>query len=86
MYRAMRSLPALLARQPPPLVVEVRDARLPLSSINPAFEMLLRQRARAEGDEEWRQRRLVVYAKRDLVDAAICEVSVTRVAICSGWS
>ncbi|PWN36023.1 uncharacterized protein FA14DRAFT_121078 [Meira miltonrushii] len=38
MYRAMRSLPVLLSRQPPPLIIETRDARLPISSVNPAFE------------------------------------------------
>jgi len=45
MQRAIRSLPALLSRTTPvlPLVIEVRDARLPLTSINPAFERMLRQ-------------------------------------------
>ncbi|KAK0542476.1 Mitochondrial GTPase 1 [Tilletia horrida] len=45
MQRALRSLPALLARATPvlPLVIEVRDARLPLTSINPAFEQMLRK-------------------------------------------
>ncbi|KAK0522909.1 Mitochondrial GTPase 1 [Tilletia horrida] len=45
MQRALRSLPTLLARTTPvlPLVIEVRDARLPLTSINPAFERMLRQ-------------------------------------------
>lgn len=42
------------------LFVEVRDARLPLSSINPAFERL-------SGPEK-RARRLIVYTKRDLAD------------------
>lgn len=43
------------------LFVEVRDARLPLSSINPAFE-------RFSGKEK-RSHRLIVYTKRDLADS-----------------
>lgn len=86
MYRAMRSLPALLARSPPPLIVEVRDARLPLSSINPAFEDLLvsMEKTASAGSmtagqrsldhaAEWRRRRLIVYTKRDLIDERLCE-------------
>lgn len=56
MYRAMRSLPSLLERRPPPLIIEVRDARLPFSSINVAFEQLLermdeRDRKNRKGEE-----------------------------------
>lgn len=78
MHRAMRSLPSLLARHPPPLVVEVRDARLPLTSINPHFEEVLQnapsagQRVALENGElvdGWVARRLIVYTKRDLVDS-----------------
>ncbi|SNX84192.1 uncharacterized protein MEPE_02900 [Melanopsichium pennsylvanicum] len=36
-------MPYLLARYPPPLVIEARDARLPLTSINPVFEKLLKK-------------------------------------------
>lgn len=43
MARAIRSMPYLLARYPPPLVIEARDARLPLTSINPVFEKLLKK-------------------------------------------
>lgn len=43
MARAIRSMPYLLARYPPPLVIEARDARLPLTSINPVFENILRK-------------------------------------------
>lgn len=57
-------MPYLLARYPPPLVIEARDARLPLTSINPVFEKLLRS-APSEG---WAERRLIVYTKRDLID------------------
>lgn len=81
MYRAMRSLPALLARSPPPLIIEARDARLPITSINPAFENLFRQTfgSGSIGDSkgkqrelsDWEKRRLVVYTKRDLIDDRI---------------
>ncbi|PWN46324.1 hypothetical protein IE81DRAFT_338765 [Ceraceosorus guamensis] len=111
MYRAMRSLPSLLNRSPPPLIIEVRDARLPLSSVNPAFERMLRgnssaksrqnkgkgkevESADAKGAQDeskrgivgpnhsleglamrrnWRQRRLVVYAKKDLIASELQE-------------
>lgn len=80
MHRAMRSLPSLLARSPPPLIIEVRDARLPLTTINPAFEEQLRQVYRREVSRTspkaatlppthlWENRRLVVYTRRDLSD------------------
>lgn len=87
MYRAMRSLPSLLSRQPPPLIIEARDARLPISSVNPAFEELLssmegmaNRKKKAVDDRDvlqfddiraWRQRRLVVYNKADLIDARL---------------
>lgn len=54
MRRAMLSLPSLLARHPPPLVIEARDARLPLTSINPAFDQLLRN---APASEHLRQQK-----------------------------
>ena len=89
MYRAMRSFPSLLSRSPPPLIIEARDARLPTSSINPAFEQLLKsmekdqQRERKKKGEtspqsgvdpwRWTHRRLIVYNKRDLIDARIVE-------------
>ncbi|WFD04872.1 Mitochondrial GTPase 1 [Malassezia vespertilionis] len=82
MHRAMRSIPSLLARTPPPLVVEVRDARLPLTSINPVFESLLQsapsaqERVRISPGKRvpgWAARRLVVYAKRDLIDPHIAK-------------
>ena len=80
MHRAMRSLPAMLSRTPPPLVIEVRDARLPLTSINPQFERVLQEAPKAHDRVRvapgqrlpaWRARRLVVYAKRDLIDRSL---------------
>lgn len=75
MARAIRSMPYLLARYPPPLVIEARDARLPLTSINPVFERLLRKAPTANDHlntpspltSTWRSRRLIVYLKRDLI-------------------
>lgn len=83
MARAVRSMPSLLARYPPPLVIEARDARLPLTSINPVFESLLRRaptandgldaspNADAGADASWRTRRLIVYLKRDLISPVV---------------
>uniref|UniRef100_V5GL86 G domain-containing protein n=1 Tax=Kalmanozyma brasiliensis (strain GHG001) TaxID=1365824 RepID=V5GL86_KALBG len=84
MARAVRSMPSLLARYPPPLVIEARDARLPLTSINPVFESLLRRAPTANdsldpsssdsgADASWRTRRLVLYLKRDLISPSVQE-------------
>lgn len=79
MHRAMRALPSMLARHPPPLVVEVRDARLALTSINSRFEQLL-QRAPSANEHVhvdgrlqpgWAARRLIVYTKADLIDECL---------------
>jgi ribosome biogenesis GTPase A len=63
MRRFFTQLPELLARTH--IVLEARDSRLPLTSINPEFEAAL---------ERWRKsrsgglcERIVVYTKRDLV-------------------
>lgn len=80
MHRAMRSIPSMLARTPPPLVVEVRDARVPFTSINPNFEAALRNAPAAQQRVRvaprtylpgWSARRLVVYTKRDQVDTKL---------------
>lgn len=55
------------------LLIEVRDARLPLTSINPAFN---RFAASAIGQ---RAARLVVYCKRDLGDRRFEEVRLPQV-------
>lgn len=76
-------MPSLLARYPPPLVIEARDARLPLTSINPVFESLLKKAPTANDGLDasssgkgvdamtWRSRRLIVYLKRDLISPAL---------------
>jgi mitochondrial GTPase 1 len=88
MHRAARSLPALLRQAERetgkrPLIVEVRDARLCLTSINPFFERLLKEsdmsRSRSKGKGKQRATeeeddkgagptRLIVYTKGDLID------------------
>ncbi|WFD24719.1 Mitochondrial GTPase 1 [Malassezia equina] len=70
----------MLARTPPPLVVEVRDARVPFTSINPNFETALRNAPAAQQRVRvaprtylpgWCARRLVVYTKRDQLDSKL---------------
>lgn len=66
MARSLRELPPLLENIN--LVIEARDARLPLTSINPIFDGVLRRwkaRAKVEGERE----RIVVYTKRALAEA-----------------
>ena len=79
MHRAMRSIPSMLARTPPPLVIEVRDARVPFTSINPAFEKALQNAPSANERVRiapqtympgWAARRLVVYTKCDQIEPA----------------
>ncbi|KAK8845504.1 hypothetical protein IAR55_006217 [Kwoniella newhampshirensis] len=62
MSRSLRELPSLL--EDIDLVIEARDARLPLTSINTAFDSLLRK-SRGKGKE---RERVVVYTKRDLAE------------------
>ncbi|CAE6524168.1 unnamed protein product [Rhizoctonia solani] len=63
MRRFFTQLPELLARTH--IVLEARDSRLPLTSINPEFEAALERwrQSRSNGIRE----RIVVYTKRDLV-------------------
>ncbi|WVQ76343.1 hypothetical protein IAR50_006008 [Cryptococcus sp. DSM 104548] len=66
MARSLRELPQLL--DDIHLVIEARDARLPLTSINTAFDGVLSKwitRGKAKGVE---RERLVVYTKRDLAE------------------
>lgn len=72
MARSLRELPPLLENIN--LVIEARDARLPLTSINPIFDGVLRRwkaRAKVEGERE----RIVVYTKRDLAETRFEGVS-----------
>ncbi|GAA5998029.1 putative GTPase MTG1 [Rhodotorula paludigena] len=69
MHRAMREITQLVQSHSLDLIIETRDARLPLSSINPAFERLLAEQAgRGFGSRggQAKTKRLVVYNKADL--------------------
>lgn len=72
MARSLRELPPLLENIN--LVIEARDSRLPLTSINPIFDGVLKRwkaRAKIEGERE----RIVVYTKRDLAETRFEGVS-----------
>lgn len=64
------------------MVIECRDARLPLTSINPNLEKICESAwganwALGKGKEKGRVReRLVVYTKRDLAEERFEEVSI----------
>lgn len=61
------------------LILEVRDARIPLTSINPAFEDLFgadRGLSRKTG-----KKRLVVYNRRDLAEPGLEEVRTTLAGV-----
>ncbi|GAA5973362.1 hypothetical protein JCM11641_003092 [Rhodosporidiobolus odoratus] len=73
MQRALREITELTQSHSLDLIIETRDARLPLSSINPAFEGLLRQQAghgagigARVGGGIGRTKRMIVYNKADL--------------------
>ena len=83
MARSLRDLPALL--DDIDLVIEARDARLPLTSINPAFDDALEQSWGPRGLESGKyfgkgkgREKVVVYTKRDLAEARYEEVSLMR--------
>jgi hypothetical protein len=90
MASSLRTLPSIL--QNIDLVIEVRDARLPLTSVNPAFEQALGrawgyQSISAGWDRKGKGRELgvgtkekvVVYTKRDLAQRRYEEVRNRRV-------
>ncbi|GAA6056196.1 hypothetical protein JCM3770_004258 [Rhodotorula araucariae] len=73
MHRAMREITHLVQSHSLDLIIETRDARLPLTSINPAFERLLAEQAgRSFGGGPGgsggtaKTKRLIVYNKADL--------------------
>ncbi|GAA5829140.1 hypothetical protein JCM11251_004138 [Rhodosporidiobolus azoricus] len=80
MHRAMREITQLTQSHSLDLIIETRDARLPLSSINPAFEGLLQQQrghgsgigARVGGGIG-KTKRLIVYNKADLAQECFRE-------------
>lgn len=70
MRRAMREITELVQSHKLDLIIETRDARLPLTSINPAFERLLAEQAGRSigggGNGVGTTKRLIVYNKADL--------------------
>lgn len=87
MASSLRKLPAVL--QNIDLVIEVRDARLPLTSVNPSFEQALGRAwgyqtasggrgydRKGKGREiDGGKEKVVVYTKRDLAERRYEEVS-----------
>ncbi|TXT05008.1 hypothetical protein VHUM_03828 [Vanrija humicola] len=71
MARSLRELPALLDEVD--LVLEARDSRLPLTSVNPAFDAVLERAWGHCGSGPDRKgkgkEKIVVYTKRDLAEA-----------------
>jgi ribosome biogenesis GTPase A len=80
MARSLRELPALLDEVD--LVFEARDARLPLTSVNPAFDAMLERvwgHSGAGPDRQGRgKEKIVVYTKRDLAEERYEKVSAGR--------
>lgn len=81
MAAALRDLPALL--RDVDLVLEARDARLPLTSVNPALDEVVSAAWGGAGSagrqgEGWRgrKRKVVVYTKRDLAERRFEQVRV----------
>ncbi|KAI5478772.1 mitochondrial GTPase [Pseudohyphozyma bogoriensis] len=62
MSRALREMQLMIQKQQVDLIIECRDARLPLTSINPAFESILHSAGKGAGITK----RLIVYNKADL--------------------
>ncbi|KAL1407081.1 Mitochondrial GTPase 1 [Vanrija albida] len=71
MARSLRELPALLDEVD--LVLEARDSRLPLTSVNPAFDAVLERAWGHCGSGPDRKgkgkEKIVIYTKRDLAEA-----------------
>jgi len=83
MSKSLSKLPLVL--KDIDLVIEARDARLPLTSINPAFEDVLQdswgRASTAAGPSGWKgkgKEKLVVYTKRDQAEERFEEVSIAR--------
>lgn len=70
MSRALREMQHMIRSQELDLIVEARDARMPLTSINPVFEKML-----DDYNAHARVKRIVVYNKADLADSRFQEVT-----------
>jgi ribosome biogenesis GTPase A len=78
MARSLNQLPTLL--KDIDLVIEARDARLPLTSVNAAFDDVLKQSWGLDGRASGANQRgkVVVYTKRDLAESRYEQVSLRR--------
>lgn len=72
MSRALREMSLMIQSQQVDLVIETRDARMPLSSINPAFDQIL------ASTHNHFTKRLIVYNKADLAQECFQHVSRYR--------
>lgn len=70
--RALREMQLMVQSQQVDLIIETRDARMPLTSINPAFERILHLTG---GGARGSTKRLIVYNKADLAQDCFQEVS-----------
>ncbi|KAM0748286.1 P-loop containing nucleoside triphosphate hydrolase protein [Meredithblackwellia eburnea MCA 4105] len=61
MSRALREMQQMVQEQQVDLIIETRDSRLPLTSLNPAFERILHS-----SGGKYLTKRLIVYNKADL--------------------
>lgn len=79
MRRALTEIQYLIQSSKLDLIIETRDARMPLTSINPAFEQLLEQQAGGKFGGKTAgvgaTKRLIVYNKADLAQECFQEVS-----------
>ncbi|BGP22199.1 mitochondrial GTPase [Rhodotorula toruloides] len=71
MHRAMREITEMVQKRSLDLIIETRDARVPLTSINPAFERILAEQAGKGIGSNLNltglgTKRLIVYNKTDL--------------------
>ncbi|GAA6041262.1 hypothetical protein JCM8097_001303 [Rhodosporidiobolus ruineniae] len=80
MHRAMGEITKMTQSHSLDLIIETRDARLPLSSINPAFERLLQQQGghgagvgARSGGGIGQTKRMIVYNKADLAQECFRE-------------
>lgn len=73
MKRALGEMQLMVQSQRVDLIIETRDARMPLTSINPAFERLLHA-AGGQSLNGGMTKRLIVYNKSDLAQDCFREV------------
>ena len=79
MRRALTEIQYMFQSHTLDLIIETRDARMPLTSINPAFERLLEQQAGGKFGPNagmGATKRLIVYNKADLAQECFQEVTI----------